>query len=59
MMKQLSIVIPAFNREKLIIRALESIFEQNIHDVEVIVVDDASEDSTVDVVKKYADNNHI
>ena len=57
-MKQLSIVIPAFNREKLIIRALESIFEQNNHDVEVIVVDDASEDSTVDVVKKYADKKN-
>ena len=36
-----SIVIPAFNRETEIVRALDSCLNQSFQDIEVLVVDDA------------------
>ena len=42
-----SIIIPAFNVEKYINRAIDSVLNQNFKDFELIVVDDASTDNTV------------
>lgn len=42
----LSTVIPAFNVEKFIVPAVESVLSQNFADLEVIVVDDGSTDGT-------------
>ena len=41
-----TVIIPAFNAEKTIARALDSVFAQSYPPHEVIVVDDASKDST-------------
>lgn len=49
-----SVLITAFNREKFIADAIESALAQTFDDYEVIVVDDASTDATVDVIKRYA-----
>ena len=48
-----SIIIPAFNVEKYINRAIDSVLNQNFKDFELIVVDDASTDNTVNQVEKY------
>ncbi len=50
-----SIVIPTYNRENLILRAINSVDEQTFQNFEIIVVDDASTDSTEQVI---ADLNH-
>ncbi len=50
-----SIVIPAYNREKEIIRALKSCFDQSFSDIEVVVVDDASQDQTRAAVASFGD----
>lgn len=42
----ISVIIPAFNAEDTIERAVESVLNQNYKNLEVIVVDDASTDST-------------
>lgn len=47
---QVSIVIPCFNGAGTIGRALDSVASQTFSDYEVIVVDDASTDSSVDIV---------
>ena len=47
-----SVVIPIYNREKTIIRAINSVLSQTYTNVEVIVVDDCSEDNSVRVVKQ-------
>ena len=49
-----SVVIPVYNREREIRRALESCMAQQNADYEVIVVDDASRDRTALVVSEYA-----
>ena len=49
-----SIVIPSLNRGELLDRCLASICAQDFTDVEIIVVDAGSTDSTPDVLSRYA-----
>jgi len=51
---RVSIIIPAWNAEETILRALDSAQSQTINDVEIIVIDDGSTDSTADLVKSRA-----
>jgi glycosyltransferase involved in cell wall biosynthesis len=46
-----SVVIPAYNREKTIEKAIASVLNQTVKPLEVIVVDDKSTDSTVEIVQ--------
>lgn len=48
-----SVIIPTFNREDLISKALNSVIDQNLSDFEIIVVDDGSTDRTLDVLISY------
>ena len=49
----LSIVVPCFNVEKYVREALDSIVAQSQLPDEVIVIDDGSTDSTIDVLRLY------
>lgn len=49
----LSVIIPAYNRDYIIGKTLDSMFRQTLKDMEIIVVDDGSDDNTVGVVKEY------
>lgn len=48
-----SIVVPVYNRATLIVRTLESIYAQTYRPLRLIVVDNASTDSTASVVEKW------
>lgn len=50
-----SVVIPMFNRAATIRRAVDSALAQSFHDIEVIVVDDASRDDSVAIVAAIND----
>lgn len=50
-----SVIIPVYNRESTIQRALDSVLNQSYTKLEIIVVDDGSSDKTVEVVKGYKD----
>lgn len=57
-MPSVSVIIPAYNASATIAEALDSVRAQTLPPDEVIVVDDASTDDTVMVVKQYeADQN--
>lgn len=50
----LSVVMPAYNAEKYVQRAVESILEQTFQDLELVIVDDASTDRTLEIIKGLA-----
>ena len=49
-----SVLIPTYNSEQTISRALSSVFAQTLQPVEIIVVDDGSVDNTVSVVQQFS-----
>lgn len=51
-MVKLSIIIPTYNSAKFIMLCLDSVFSQKESEIEVIVIDNASLDGTVDLVRK-------
>lgn len=51
-----SIIIPNYNYERFLGRAIDSALEQAHRDVEVIVVDDASTDHSAKVIASYGDS---
>lgn len=54
MSPKVSVIIPAYNTQAYVVRAVESALGQTERDIEVIVVDDASTDATVEVVKGFS-----
>jgi glycosyltransferase involved in cell wall biosynthesis len=52
-MVKVSIIIPAYNGDRYIEEAIDSILAQTYNDYEIIVVDDGSTDNTAQVVQQY------
>jgi glycosyltransferase involved in cell wall biosynthesis len=51
---RVSIVIPSYNHERFVGRAIESAFAQTYQNFEIVITDDASTDGSVDVLSSYA-----
>jgi glycosyltransferase involved in cell wall biosynthesis len=49
-MYQISVVIPVFNKRDTLVRAIDSVLLQNMKGVEVVVVDDGSNDGSIDTL---------
>jgi glycosyltransferase involved in cell wall biosynthesis len=54
--KMISVIIPAFNAEKFIGRAIESVLAQTYKDFEIIIINDWSTDNTVRVCSSFGDS---
>lgn len=54
-MATVSVIIPTYNRAKLVQEAIESVLHQTLDDVEVIVVDDGSTDGTGEALRSRYD----
>ncbi|TWH99145.1 GalNAc5-diNAcBac-PP-undecaprenol beta-1,3-glucosyltransferase [Flavobacterium tiangeerense] len=54
-----SIITPTYNRALTIERAVESILNQSYQNFEMIIIDDGSTDSTLDILKKYSNDSRI
>lgn len=52
-----SIVIPAYNAEKTILRTINSVLNQTYKNIEIIVVDDGSSDQTAKLVQKITNQD--
>ncbi|TDO83866.1 glycosyltransferase involved in cell wall biosynthesis [Flavobacterium chryseum] len=53
-----SIITPTFNAEKYIRATLQSVLDQSYHNWEMILVDDASTDDTVKIIKAFAEKDN-
>lgn len=56
-MIKISVIIPVFNVEKYLEECLDSILNQSFTNIEIICVDDGSNDSSLDILKRYAKND--
>lgn len=50
-----SVVIPAYNHERFIGAGIDSVLNQTMSDLELIIVDDGSTDNTAQLIKAYDD----
>lgn len=49
----ISVIIPTYNREEFLKRAIDSVLNQTFKDFEVILVDDGSTDGTYNLIQQY------
>ena len=54
-----SVIVPVYNGGRYLQAALQSIFEQDYYPVEVIVVNDGSEDDTATIVKSFPNVTYV
>ncbi|MBP0981297.1 MAG: glycosyltransferase family 2 protein, partial [Oscillospiraceae bacterium] len=51
---KVSVIIPVYNTEKYLRECLDSVINQTLTDIEIICVDDASTDSSPEILAEYA-----
>jgi len=55
---KISIIVPVYNRAKYITRCLDSILNQSLRDIEILVFDDCSTDNSVEIIQQYLGTNN-
>lgn len=55
-MSQISVIIPSYNSEKTIKETIESVLNQTFSDLELIVINDGSKDSTLEIISNFKDS---
>ena len=56
-MPKVSVIIPVYNTEKYLKRCLDSVISQTFDDIEIICVDDCSDDNSRKILTQYAEND--
>lgn len=53
-MYKISVIIPIFNSEIYLKKCLDSVLNQTLNEIEIILIDDGSTDSSLQIIKQYA-----
>lgn len=56
-MPKISVIIPVYNTEKYIEKCLDSIYNQKMKDIEIIIVNDGSKDNSDTIIQKWIEKN--
>lgn len=57
--KLISIIIPIYNVENYIRKCLESVINQTYKNIEIIIVNDGTEDNSMHIVEEYLQDKRI
>lgn len=52
----ISVIIPAYNHERFVRKAIDSVLNQTWKNFELIIIDDGSTDRTFDIIRSYTDS---
>ena len=55
---KVSVIVAAYNIENYINRCIESLVNQTLYDIEIIVVNDGSTDNTLNNIEQYSKQDH-
>lgn len=55
---KISIIVPIYNVEKYIDRCLNSLVNQTLKEIEIIIVNDKTPDNSMEICEKYAEKDH-
>lgn len=50
---KISVIVPCYNVEEYIKKGLDSLINQTLKDIEIILINDGSKDKTIDILKEY------
>lgn len=53
----ISVIMPVYNRENYVAKAIESVLNQTYRNFEFIIIDDGSTDSSVNIIENYAEQD--
>ena len=56
-MPKVSVCVPVYNVEQYISKCLDSLLNQTLQDIEVVIVDDCSPDNSMKIVEDYAEKD--
>ncbi|MCL2763710.1 MAG: glycosyltransferase [Treponema sp.] len=54
---KISIIIPVFNNEEYLQHCIESILKQTLKEIEIITIDDNSQDNSLEILHKYSEKD--
>ncbi len=57
-MPTVSVIVPTYNAAHFVEKAIASVLEQTLEDLELILIDDGSTDQTLDILKRFSDKHH-
>ena len=52
-MIKVSVIVPVYNTEKYLRRCLDSLVNQTLREIEIIIVNDASPDNSIEIMREY------
>ena len=58
-MIKVSVIVPIYNAEKYLEQCLDSIVNQTLKEIEIILIDDGSTDGSAEICKKYLDDERV
>lgn len=56
-MNILTVVIPVYNNDKYIKRCINSIINQSVKNIKIIIINDGSSDNSLDIIQSYAEKH--
>lgn len=55
----LSVIIPVYNVEKYLKQCLDSVLNQTLNDIEIIIINDGSTDKSSKIINEYKENKNV